>query len=47
MIAKVYKPGKVDPDAIRGLFPANIDGKPAVVEYELDPNCVTRNRFLS
>ena len=37
MVAKVYRAGKVDPHAIRGLFPANIDGKPAVVEYEPDP----------
>ena len=28
----------MDPDPLRGLLPANIGGKPAVVEYEPDPN---------
>ena len=37
VIRKVHKEG-VDPDPLRGLLPANIGGKPAVVEYEPDPN---------
>jgi len=28
----------IQPDPLRGLFPAVIDGKPAVVEYEPDPD---------
>jgi type I restriction enzyme M protein len=36
VIRKIHKKGtKADP--LRGLFPATIDGKPAVVEYEPDP----------
>jgi len=37
VVAKAHKPGKAEPDAIRGLFAATIDGKPSVVEYEPDP----------
>jgi type I restriction enzyme M protein len=36
VIRKIHKKGtKADP--LRGFFPATIDGKPAVVEYEPDP----------
>ncbi|MCY4571717.1 MAG: N-6 DNA methylase, partial [Gemmatimonadetes bacterium] len=35
IIRRVHKPG-VAPDPLRGLFPATIDGRPAVVEYEPD-----------
>ena len=35
VIRKIHKRG-VDADPLRGLFPATIDGKPAVVEYERD-----------
>ena len=36
VIRKIHKKGtKADP--LRGIFPATIDGKPAVVEYEPDP----------
>lgn len=36
VIRKIHKKGtKADP--LRGLFPVTIDGKPAVVEYEPDP----------
>ena len=37
VIRRVRKPG-VYADPLRGLFPATIDGKPAVVEYEPDPD---------
>jgi type I restriction enzyme M protein len=36
VISKIHKPGKVQPDPIRGLFEGNVDGKPVVVEYEPD-----------
>ncbi|MBK8099853.1 MAG: SAM-dependent DNA methyltransferase [Planctomycetes bacterium] len=36
VIAKVHKPGKQEPDPMRGLYEATVDGKPAVVEYEPD-----------
>jgi type I restriction enzyme M protein len=36
IIGKTYKPGKVKPDPLRGLFEATVDGKPCVVEYEPD-----------
>ena len=36
VIRKVHK-SNVDPDPLRGLFPATIKGKSAVVEYEPDP----------
>jgi type I restriction enzyme M protein len=35
VIIKIHRKG-VDPDPIRGLFPATIGGKPVVVEYEPD-----------
>jgi type I restriction enzyme M protein len=36
VIAKMHKPGKAKADPFRGLFLVNVDGKPAVVEYEPD-----------
>ena len=36
-ITKIHKRGTT-PAPLRGLFPATIDGKPAVVEYEPDPD---------
>ena len=36
VIRKAHKKG-VDPDPLHGLYPANIGGKTAVVEYEPDP----------
>ena len=36
VIKKVHKPGKVQPDPLRGLFPVQMDGKICVVEYEPD-----------
>jgi type I restriction enzyme M protein len=37
VIKKVHKKGTA-PDPLRGLFAATVDGKPAVVEYEPDPD---------
>src|SRR5204863_8442574 len=36
VLKRVHRPGKVEPDPLRGLFEATVDGKPAVVEYEPD-----------
>jgi type I restriction enzyme M protein len=36
VIKKIHKPGKAEPDPLRGLFEATIDGKRCVVEYEPD-----------
>jgi type I restriction enzyme M protein len=36
VIVKTHKPGKVQPDPLRGLFAATIAGKTCVVEYEPD-----------
>jgi len=36
VIARAYKPGKVRPDPLHGLFEAMVDGKSVVVEYESD-----------
>jgi type I restriction enzyme M protein len=36
VIGKVHKPGKVQPDPLRGLFEAVINGKSCIVEYEPD-----------
>ncbi len=38
VIARVHKPGKVEPDPLRGLFEVTVGGKGAVVEYEPDPD---------
>jgi DNA-binding XRE family transcriptional regulator len=37
VIRKIHKKG-AEPDLLRGLFAAKIGGKPAVVEYEPDPD---------
>jgi len=36
VIKKVHKAGKVQPDPLRGLFEAKVQGKTAIVEYEPD-----------
>ena len=36
VIKKIYKPGKIEPDPLRGLFNTTIDGRQCVVEYEPD-----------
>jgi len=36
VIGSVHKPGKVEPDPLRGLIPLSIGGKACVVEYEPD-----------
>jgi len=36
VIKKIHKPGKAQPEPLRGLFEAKIDGKTCVVEYEPD-----------
>jgi type I restriction enzyme M protein len=36
VIKKVHKPGKTQPNPLRGLFEAELDGKTWVVEYEPD-----------
>jgi len=37
VVRKIHKKGTAA-DPLRGLFPATIDGKPAIVEYEPDPD---------
>jgi type I restriction enzyme M protein len=37
VIRKIHKKSTA-PDPLRGLFEATLDGKPAVVEYESDPD---------
>ena len=36
VIKKIHKPGKAKPDPLRGVYEAQIKGKPAVIEYEPD-----------
>ena len=36
VMKKIHTPGKAQPDPLRGLFEAKIDGKTCVVEYEPD-----------
>jgi type I restriction enzyme M protein len=36
VIRRIHKPGKVDADPLRGMFPATIAGKRCIVEYEPD-----------
>lgn len=36
VIRKYHKPGKVQSDPLRGLYPVQLEGKPWVVEYEPD-----------
>jgi type I restriction enzyme M protein len=38
VISRVHKSAKVEPNPLCGLYPATIEGKPAVVEYEPDPD---------
>jgi type I restriction enzyme M protein len=38
VLRKDHKGGKTSPDPLRGLFPATVGGKPAIVEYESDPD---------
>jgi len=38
VISKVHKSGKTKTDPLHGLFEAIVDGKPAIVEYEPDPD---------
>jgi len=38
VIAKVHKPGKPAANPLHGLFEASVDGRPALVEYESDPD---------
>ena len=38
VIKKTHKPGAVEPDPVRGLIGAAVDGRSAVVEYEPDSN---------
>jgi type I restriction enzyme M protein len=38
VIAKVHRPGKVQAGGLGGLFAATVAGKPAIVEYEPDPD---------
>jgi type I restriction enzyme M protein len=38
VVSRVHKSAKVEPNPLCGLYPATIDGKPAVVEYEPDPD---------
>jgi type I restriction enzyme M protein len=37
VIAKVHKPGKAKADPLHGLYATTVNGKPAVVEHEPDP----------
>ena len=36
VIKKIHKPGRMEPDPIRGLFESTVKGKCRVVEYEPD-----------
>ena len=36
VIKKIHKPGRMEPDPIRGLFESTVKGKRRVVEYEPD-----------
>jgi len=38
VVAKVHKPGKAEPDALRELFHVTLHGTACVVEYEPDPD---------
>jgi type I restriction enzyme M protein len=38
VIAKIHKPGKAKADPLHGLFDVTVDAKPAIVEYESDPD---------
>ena len=36
VLKAIHRQGVAEPDPLRGLYPATVDGKPAVVEYEPD-----------
>lgn len=36
VIRRIHKPGKIEADPLRGLFPLTVDGRRCVVEYEPD-----------
>jgi len=36
VIKKLHRPGKIEPDPLRGLFCVETEGRASVVEYELD-----------
>ena len=36
VMKKVHRTGAIEPDALHGLYPATVDGKPVVIEYEPD-----------
>ncbi len=38
VLRRAHKVGKTSPDPLLGLFPATVGGKPAIVEYESDPD---------
>ena len=38
VIRHVHRMGSAEPDQLCGLYPANVEGKDAVVEYEPDPD---------
>jgi type I restriction enzyme M protein len=38
VIKKIHKPGKVEANPLYGLFNTTVDGKPCIVEYEVDSN---------
>jgi type I restriction enzyme M protein len=38
VIKKIHKPGKAEADPLYGLFPVEQDGRPALVEYEPNPD---------
>ena len=38
VVLRIHKPGKVEPDSLKGFFSNKIVGKAAVVEYEPDPD---------
>ena len=38
ILRKIHKAGRTKPDPLRGLFPATVGGKPAIFEYESDPD---------
>ncbi|KTD23148.1 type I restriction-modification system (N6 DNA methylase) [Legionella londiniensis] len=38
IIKKLHKSGTVEPISLHGLFETNINGKPVIVEYEVDSN---------
>jgi type I restriction enzyme M protein len=45
VLAKVHKRGKTGPDSLRGLYEADLAGKPVVVEYEPDTELRDTEQF--